>query len=164
MFNGLLNNFLSLTGATKTIVIILWTIIIVGTIIIELQTSDLVSCWFGLAGIICLILSFCSVDIVIQLVVFAVLSTGLVIATRPLLKKFNNNEDIPTNVDKLIGMIGVVTKEILVGEKGEVKVNYQKWSAVCKTGYSFEEGQKVVIKEIDGNKLVVDIIEEIEIK
>jgi len=164
MVNGLINSFLSLSGSTKTIVIILWTIIIVSTIIIELQTSDLVSCWFGLSGIVCLILSFCSVDIVIQLVVFAVLSTILVIATRPLLKKFNNNEEIPTNVDKLIGMIGVVTKKILVGEKGEVKVNYQKWTAICKNGYSFEEGQKVLIKEIEGNKLVVDIIEEIEIK
>ena len=67
-----------------------------------------------------------------------------VIATRPLLKKFNNNEDIPTNVDKLIGMIAVVVKPILIDEKGEVKVNYQKWSAICKTGYNLQEGQKVI--------------------
>lgn len=164
MLNSLFNSFAAMSGTTKTVAIIFWTIVIVGAIIVELQTSDLVSCWFGVAGIICLVLSFCSVNIVTQMVVFALVSTILVIATRPLLKKFNNNEEIPTNVDKLIGMIGVVTKEILVGEKGEIKVNFQRWTAICKRGYSFEEGQKVVVKEIEGNKLVVDIIEEIEIK
>ena len=164
MLSGLLFPFLALDTTTKIIMIVVWTIIVIGAIIIEAETAELVSCWFGVAGLVCLILAFCNVGLTIQLIVFAVLSIVLILATRPFFNKFNVTEDIPTNVDRIKGMTAVVTKPILKGEKGEVKVNYQIWTAICKKDIDLLENTKVIVKEIEGNKLIVDEIENIEVK
>ena len=60
-------------------------------------------------------------------------------------------------------MIGKVTKCIEPDGKGEVKVNYQTWTAITSGSASIEEGSDVVIKEIVGNKLVVEKVEEINL-
>lgn len=164
MLDNLLVSFMSLSLTTKIIMIVVWTIIVIGAIIIETETAELVSVWFALGGIVCLILALCGVDIYIQLIVFSVVSVFFIIVTRPIIKKFAKNDDIPTNADRLKGMIAVVTKDIFAEEKGEVKVNYQIWTAICKSGYEFKIGDKVVVLEIEGNKLIVGKIEEIEIK
>ena len=156
--------FLSLTPTTRYIMIAIWTIVVIGAIIIETETSELVSCWFALSGLVCLVLAVCKVDLLIQFIVFVVVSALLVIATRPLIKKFNSNENIPTNSDRLIGMTGVVTKKVVGEEKGEIKVNYQKWTAIAKNDEVFEVGEKALVRYIDGNKLIVEKINEIEIK
>ena len=124
----------------------------------------MVSCWFALSGLVSLVLAVCKVNLLTQLIVFVVASAILVIATRPLLKKFNSNEDIPTNSDRLIGMTGVITKKVVGDEKGEIKVNYQKWTAVSKCEEVFEVGEKAIVRYIDGNKLIVEKINEVEIK
>ena len=162
--NEFLNVFLSISPTTRYIMIAIWTIVIIGAIIIETETSELVSCWFALSGLVSLVLAVCKVSLLVQFLVFVAVSAILVIATRPLIKKFNNNENIPTNVDKLIGMTGVVTKKIVGDEKGEVKVNYQRWTAINKNDEIFEVGEKVIISYIDGNKLIVEKVNEIEIK
>ena len=152
--NEFLNVFLSISPTTRYIMIAIWTIVIIGAIIIETETSELVS----------LVLAVCKVSLLVQFLVFVAVSAILVIATRPLIKKFNNNENIPTNVDKLIGMTGVVTKKIVGDEKGEIKVNYQRWTAINKNDEVFEVGEKAIISYIDGNKLIVEKVNEIEIK
>ena len=95
---------------------------------------------------------------------FVVVSGILVIATRPIIKKFNSKEDIPTNSDRLIGMTRVITKKVVGEEKGEIKVNYQKWTAICKNEEVFEVGEKALVRYIDGNKLIVEKVNEVEIK
>ena len=162
--SALFDLFLSLNVTTKYIMIAIWTIVIIGSIIIETETSELVSCWFALSGLVCLVLAVCNVDLLTQCIVFVVVSALLVIATRPLIKKFNSNENIPTNSDKLIGMIGVVSKKVVGEEKGEIKVNYQKWTAISKCDEVFEVGEKALVRYIDGNKLIIEKINEIEIK
>ena len=88
----------------------------------------------------------------------------MVLATRPLARKLTLNTEVKTNAEKLIGMKGKVTKNILPNEKGEIKIDYQLWTAVSINDKTISAGESVVVKEIVGNKLVVDVIEEIEIK
>ena len=159
MSNKLISLITALDSDLKTFLIVMWVLIIICTIFIELHTSDLIACWISLSGVICLILTFLEISLYIQFIVVVVITLSLTIATRPLLKRFNLNEEILTNVDKLIGMIGVITKPILEEENGEVKVNFQKWIAISKDGFTFENKQKVLITAIEGNKLVVDKIE-----
>ena len=156
--------FLSLTPNTRIIMIVIWTIVIIGSIIIETETADLVSCWFAVSGLACLVLALCNVDLLIQGLVFVALSAVLVLATRPLFKKFNTSEDIPTNSDRLIGMTGVITKKVVGDEKGEIRVNYQRWTAISRKDEVFEVDEKAVVSYIDGNKLVIEKVNEIEIK
>ena len=99
-----------------------------------------------------------------QLLLFAGITFILVLITRPLAKKLTLNTEVKTNADRLIGMKGKIIKTITQDEKGEVKIDYQRWTAVSVDNKQINEGEMVVVKDIVGNKLVVDVIEEIEIK
>ena len=144
--------------------LIIWFIIIVLGIILEEVTSSLVSIWFSIAAAISLVFAIADFDIYIQIIVFAVLSLVLILATRPLVKKLTHNTEVKTNVDKLFGMVGKVIEKIEKDNKGIVKVDFQEWTAVSYKNVTIEEGTNVVIKGIVGNKLIVDVIEDIEIK
>lgn len=156
MFNAL--------STPQITMIIVWIIVFLIGVIVESQTPQLVSIWFGIAAAIALVCAIADFSIYIQLIVFSTISVVLVVATRPLAKKLTNNTEVKTNVDKLIGKIGTVLKTIEPDNKGIVKVDFQEWTAISLGGKLIEENTKVVIKGIDGNKLIVDIIEEIEIK
>ena len=156
MFNAL--------STPQITMIIVWIIVFLIGVIVESQTPQLVSIWFGIAAAIALVCAIADFSIYIQLIVFSTISVVLVVATRPLAKKLTNNTEVKTNADKLIGKIGTILKTIEPDNKGIVKVDFQEWTAISLNGKLIEENTKVVIKGIDGNKLIVDIIEEIEIK
>ena len=157
MFN-LLSSSINVTMA------VIWIIVIAVSIILEEQTAQLVSIWFGVGAIGAIICVLADLDVVIQVLVFAISSLILVFLSRPLAKKMMLNTEIKTNADRLIGMKGRLTKAITEDEKGEIKIDYQKWTAVSIDNKPINENELVVVKEISGNKLVVDIIEEIKIK
>lgn len=148
----------------NVVMIVVWIAVIAIGIIVEAQTSELVSIWFAISGAVAIVCAIAQLSIPIQIAVFSILTLLLVIGTRPLVKKLTKNTEVKTNADKLVGMVGVITKSVEPGERGSVKVEYQEWTAVSKNNQSFLEGTKVVISEIIGNKLVVESIEEIEIK
>ena len=148
----------------NVVMIVVWIAVIAIGIIVEAQTSELVSIWFAISGAVAIVCAIAGLSIPIQVAIFSTLTLLLVICTRPLVKKLTKNTEVKTNADKLIGMIGVITKDVKDGERGSVKVEYQEWTAIAKNNQTFSEGTKVVISEIIGNKLVVERIEEIEIK
>lgn len=153
-----------LSSSINITMAIVWIIVIAASIIIEEQTAQLVSIWFGVAAIGGIICVLAGVDIIIQIVVFAALSLILIFLSRPLAKKMMQNTEIKTNAERLIGMKGRLTKAITEDEKGEIKIDYQRWTAVSVDNKPINENELVVVKEIQGNKLVVDLIEEIKIK
>ena len=124
----------------------------------------LVSIWFSLGAVGGLIAAILDASIIEQFVVFAAVSFVLVLATRPLVKKLTKNTEVKTNADRLIGKVGEVTREINTFSKGEVIVDFREWTAIALNNQSFAIGDKVVVVKIDGNKLVVDAIQEINIK
>lgn len=144
--------------------LIIWIIVVVLGIIIEESTSSLVSIWFSISAGIALVFAIADFSVYIQLAVFAALSLVLIVATRPFVKKMMLNTEVRTNVDKLYGMVGIVKKTIEPDDKGVVKVDFQEWTAISFNNKLIEENTKVVIKGIVGNKLIVDVVEEIEIK
>lgn len=156
--------FLSISQTTQITMIIIWVIVIAIAIILEEQTAQLVSIWFAAGAIIGIVAALLKWEVYLQLLLAAGVSFVLVLATRPLARKLTLNTEVKTNAEKLIGMKGKVTKDILPNEKGEIKIDYQLWTAVSINDKTISAGESVVVKEIVGNKLVVDVIEEIEIK
>ena len=156
--------FLSISQTTQITMIIIWVIVIAIAIILEEQTAQLVSIWFAAGAIIGIVAALLKWEVYLQLLLAAGVSFVLVLATRPLARKLTLNTEVKTNAEKLIGMKGKVTKDILPNEKGEIKIDYQLWTAVSINDKTINAGESVVVKEIVGNKLVVDVIEEIEIK
>ena len=78
----------------------------------------------------------------------------MLILTRPLLKKYIDASKEKTNLDRVIGMKGVVTEKIEELGIGEVKVDGKKWRAIDDT--ELEEDTVVRIKDIKGVKLIVE--------
>ena len=98
------------------VMIIIWVVIMAIGIIVESQTSELVSIWFAISSAVAIVCAIAGLDIVVQVAVFAILTLVLVIATRPFVKKLTKNTKVSTNADRLIGMVGKVTKDIEADE------------------------------------------------
>ncbi|MBQ8293012.1 MAG: NfeD family protein [Bacilli bacterium] len=144
--------------------LVVWIVVIAVGIIVESQTSALVSIWFSLSSAVAIVCALADLSVYIQIAVFAAITLVMIFATRPLAKKLNAKGGLKTNVDRLIGMVAKVTETIEPDQKGSVKVDFQDWTAISYKNKRIEKDTKVVVKAVSGNKLIVDIIEEIEIK
>ena len=132
----------------------MWLIIILFLGFIEAITVNLVTIWFVISGIVSLILSFFIDDFIIQFSVFVILGILLLITTRSWLNKVFKINKYKTNLDRVIGMRGIVTEKITKNSPGEVKVDGKRWMAV--SGKTINVDNDVKILEIDGVKLKVE--------
>ncbi len=124
--------------------------------VIEMATADLITIWFIASGIVTLIISFFDIPFVAQVGIFVILGTVLLITTRKMLvEKLNKNKQ-KTNLDRVVGMEGIVTEKITKHNPGEVKVDGKKWTAISNDGKIIGEGKTVKIIKIEGVKLVVE--------
>lgn len=130
-----------------------WLLLVLVLSFIEITTINLTTIWFVISGVITLVLSF---FIDSQIVLFGIFIVGgiiLLITSKPLLKKYLNVKAVPTNLDRIIGLVGVVTDDIKDGDVGEIKVDGKRWSAISKEDLLV--GEKVIVEKINGVKLVV---------
>lgn len=134
-----------------------WLGILVAAIVLEIATTQIVSIWFAIGALAAFIATLAGVQqLWIQIVIFVVVSAIAVIATRPLVKKIINKKAEPTNADMVIGKTGVVTETIdNLAPTGVVKVNGSVWTARSADNTVIEAGEKVIIREISGVKLIV---------
>ena len=137
-----------------------WLIIAGLCLVIEIYTVGFFIFWFGIGALFALLTSFITNNLFIQIAVFLISSSLLVILTKPLMKKFTKNErTVPTNFFSLSGKQGIVTKKIDCNNStGQVKVKGELWSAI--SDEDIEKDAKVKVLSIDGVKLKVEKIEE----
>ena len=132
---------------------ILWLVIVILLTFLEVITINLVSIWFIASALVSLFLSFVIDSFYVEFAIFVLLGLVLMLITRPILLKKMPKRDIKTNLDRVIGMEGLVTDEIAKHKIGEVKVDGKRWSAISDT--KVEVGTTVIVESIDGVKLVV---------
>ena len=130
-----------------------WLIAFLGLVFLEFATINLVSIWFAIGALASLIVSFYVENTTIQIAVFVVVSLISLLLTKKFVSKVRKKEPEKTNLDRVIGKIGVVTSEISKLEPGEVKVDGKRWSAISTK--KIKVGSKVEILAIDGVKLSV---------
>jgi len=135
----------------------LWLTIAVVLAIIEMSTVNLVSIWYIISSIMAMVISLFIDNIGIQVTVFVLGGTILLILTKDAIKKILP-EKIKTNIDRIIGMEGIVTKEITKKSPGEVKVDGKHWTAIAEETISVDS--TVEILEINSTKLKVKKKEE----
>lgn len=141
------------------IMITFWIIIILILSFIEASTVGLTTIWFVISGLFSLLLAALNVvGFEVQFAVFVIGGLIALIITRPLLKKFIAVKPAKTNLDRIIGMYGVVTKEIDANRIGEVKVDGKLWSAYADKQIKIHKTVKVL--EINGVKIKVEEEEE----
>ena len=136
-----------------------WMIVFLILVFIELATVNLVSIWFAIGALCSFIVSY-FIDIVyIQIITFIIVSSISLLLTRKIVNRVKGQKEA-TNLDRVVGKIGIVTEEITKLEPGEVKVDGKKWSAISTKKISVNS--KVEILSIDGVKLKVKEIKEVD--
>lgn len=137
---------------------LIWFVTFLIFLIIEIVTINLVTIWFAIGAIGAMITAVITDSIIIQVVVFLIVSFISLLLTKPIIKRFKKFEVEPTNSDRVIGKIADVTKKIGKNEYGEVKVFGNTWTATSDD--VVDVGTKVKIISIDGVKLIVKKEEE----
>lgn len=135
-----------------------WLGIIIFLGILEAITINLVSIWFVISGLFSLVLSFFSDNFVLQFGIFVVGGILFMILTRDSMEKKLLKQKEKTNLDRVIGMKGIVTEEIKDMKVGEVKVDGKKWSAISHK--DLPKGSTIKVLKIKGVKLEVESWEE----
>lgn len=138
-----------------------WLVAFALLILIEIVTLGLTTIWFAGGAIAAFIASLMGASLIVQLVLFAVISFVLLFFTRPLAIRYFNKQRSVTNTDSLIGQEAKVIEEIDNSNQiGQVTVNGQEWSARSEDDRRIITGKQVVIKKIVGVKLIVKEKEE----
>lgn len=136
---------------------ITWIFIAVLFGVAEAMTTQLVSIWFVGGSVAALITSMFGQNMVVQFSVFVAVSAILLVATRPIVKKFTKTGFVATNADSQIGKKIIITQRVdNLQETGEAKINGITWSVRSEDGTPLEVGEYAVIKRIDGVKLIVE--------
>ena len=135
----------------------IWLAIAVILAIIEMSTVNLVSIWYILSSIITMIVSLFIDNVVIQVAIFVLGGTLLLLLTKDAIKKILP-EKTKTNIDRIIGMKGIVTEKITKKTPGEVKVDGKRWTAVSDETIPIDASVKIL--EINSTKLKVKRMEE----
>lgn len=136
-----------------------WLGIVIFLILIEASTAGLVTIWFVASGIVSMIISIYFEDYyLLQFSVFVLLGILLLITTRKSLVKLIGSRQEKTNLDRVVGMTAIVTKEISKNNPGEVKVDGKYWTAMSDKKIKVDSTVKVL--EIDGVKLKVEEVDE----
>lgn len=133
---------------------VIWFVIFIVMLLIEIVTVNLVSIWFAVGALVSSVVAYFCDNIVIQIGVFLIVSSLTLIFTRPFSNKVRKGKKIPTNLDRVIGMEGIVTEDIEKNKVGEVRVDGKRWSAISKV--TLKKNEIVKVMEIDGVKLIVE--------
>lgn len=140
--------------------VLLWLVITVVLAIVEIASFNLVTIWFAGGATAAMIAAMFHLPMWAQLILFAFVTTVLLVSTRPFTKKMMAKKT-PTNSDRIIGMVGIVTEEINnIRETGAVKADGKVWSARSMDNRIIPEGVTVEIHEIRGVKVIVSSVQE----
>ena len=135
---------------------ICWLAVFVMLIVIELATMGLTTIWFAGGAVAGFIASMLGANVVIQAVVFFVVSIVLLIFTRPFAVRYINSNKTKTNIDGLIGQEALVLEEINnIRETGCARLEGKEWSARSVDDTVIPADTVVIVERIEGVKLIV---------
>ena len=140
---------------------IVWLIILALCLLVEIATLGLVTIWFAGGALVTFFVAMATDSLLIQIIVFLVVSLLLLFFTRPIAKKFYNGKRTKTNVDSLIGEQCKVTEDIdNFNGTGTVLLNGLEWTARSKDETVIEAGARVQVCVVDGVKVIVKKVTE----
>lgn len=142
--------------------VLIWLGVLILAALVEVFSVQLLAIWFCFGALVSMIAAYFGLDPMWQIVLFLVVSIILILSTRRVVKKILTPKLQRTNADRLIGMECVVTENIdNIEGKGAAKVSGQDWTArAVRDDIKLYIGDKAVIREISGVKLIVEPVNE----
>ena len=131
----------------------IWLMVVILLTIVEVITVNLTTIWFVISGIITIFVAMITDNFAYQLGTFTVLGVILLLTTKSFLQKRLSIIKEATNLDRVVGMDGVVTIPISKKQSGEVKVDGKLWTALSNEELS--KGDLIQVIKMDGVKLHV---------
>ncbi len=131
-----------------------WFITFIVLLFIEIITVNLVTIWFAIGAVAAMITAHFTDSLLIQIIVFTIVSAIVLLLTKPIVKKLRGGSVEATNSDRVVGKSAIVTKKISKDNYGEVKVLGNYWTACSDQNIDVDD--KVIVKRIDGVKLIVE--------
>ena len=134
----------------------LWLVLLVAFAGVEGLTAGLISIWFCAGSLAALVASMAHASLVVQIVVFAVVSLVAMAVVRPLAKKHWQPTIQKTNVDSILGREGLVTEAIdNIRGTGQVKIGGIIWTARSTSGEPIPADSLVTVDRVEGVKVMV---------
>lgn len=136
-----------------------WLIVLVVLVTGEAITVGLTFIWFAVGALGGLLVSVLGGPIWLQVVVFLILSAVTLVLVRPLAARLLTPGISPTNADRILSQIALVTEEIdNIAETGQVKLFGQVWTARSENGEVIPTQSRVRILRIEGVKVFVRMV------
>ena len=134
-----------------------WLALMVVFLIAEAACAiHLVSIWFAAGSLVAAVVSLLHGPVWLQILLFVVVSGGLLALLWPFTKKYHNPKLTKTNVDSVIGAEGYVTEAIdNFSAAGQVKLGAMVWTARSTDGNPIPAGALVQVDRIEGVKVFV---------
>ena len=135
---------------------IVWLVLTVAFLVAEASTVTVISLWFAAGALAAMATALLGGAIWLQALVFLAVSALALTALRPLVRKYLTPKLTATNIDSVIGSVGIVTSDIdNIAAAGQVKLNGMEWSARSTGGEAIRTGTKVRVDKIEGVKVFV---------
>ena len=135
---------------------IIWLVLLAAFLITEAATVTVVSLWFAVGSLAALIASLLGAAFWLQILLFLAVSAIALAALRPIVRKYIHPKLTATNVDSVIGSVGLVTAAIdNVSATGQVKLGAMEWTARSTSGIPLAAGTLVKVDRIEGVKVFV---------
>ena len=135
----------------------IWLLIAVGMAIMELATTGLVTIWFAFGALVSCIAAALGASLPVQIVLFVIVSTVVIIAVRPLANKYINSRIKKTNIDALVGRKLIAKTDIdNIHGLGKVDMDGSTWLALSSDdNVVIRAGEEIEVVKVSGAKLVV---------
>ena len=133
----------------------IWLATFVVFLILEVLTPSMLFIGFSLSALVSGVFAyFFPESYYWQIGIFIVVSAILLPLTRKMAKRFTKESQQITNVDAIIGKVGLVIKTIDPDKAGQIKVNGEIWRAVSEE--LIQEHEKATILKIIGTTVYVE--------
>lgn len=148
-----------LKGGGFVISVFVWLAFLIAFVVAEALTVALVSVWFAVGALCACLLALAKFSVAVQIGAFCVVSGAMLAALRPFAGKFLKPHITATNVDSVIGTVGVVTAPVDNRLScGQVKLGAMEWSARSTTGEPIAVGETVKVDKVEGVKVFVTAV------
>jgi membrane protein implicated in regulation of membrane protease activity len=134
--------------------IILWIIIGIAAVAVDVASSSFLFIWFALGSIMAIIAALLNISFVVQVIIFIVVSTILILVGYPIVKKTMKKtvQRTPTMEQSYIGREFTADEGII--DKATIKIDGIYWT-LKNEGEPVKKGERIKVTGIEGNKLVI---------
>lgn len=143
---------------SSVVYVVCWLLLAAIFIVTEIISLGLTTIWFAGGAFVAAIAALAGANIVVQVILFALVSIVLLVVTRPVAKRYLDSKTEKTNAEALVGQNAIVLEEINnLSETGKAKINGMEWTARSKEdSVIIPAGATAKVVEITGVKLILE--------